>query len=217
MAAGPAKDPQDAARDLTPGEPGVPDAAALTTRILEGLKVIVREDTRENFRRAVTPDDRPWPPLARPRPNGTTHPLWKSGDLMRASTVAGDPRHVEEISGNTLTFGTTHPLAPIHQSGATITPKRAKYLAIPITRDAEKAGSPRAFGRKLFPIVKGGVAKALAETTGKGKNARLVVHYLLRKSVTIPARPFIGIGARLVAKIKAYAAKTGARFFWGTT
>lgn len=215
MAAGPPLDPKDAARELTPGEPGVPDGGALTTKILEGLKVIVREDTRENFQRAVDPDDKPWPPLARPRPNGTTHPLIKSGDLMRASTVAGDPRHVEEISGNTLTFGTTHPLAPIHQGGATIRPQRARNLSIPITREAEKAGSPRAFGRRLFPIVKGGEARALAEATGKGAGARVVVHYLLRKVVKIPARKFIGVGTRLVGKLKAFAAKVGAKFFWG--
>ena len=32
----------------------------------------------------------------------------------------------------------------------------------------------------------------MAERKGKGKKAKIVIHYVLKKEVTVPARPFIG-------------------------
>jgi phage gpG-like protein len=72
--------------------------------------------------------------------------------------------------------------AAIHEFGGTIRPLRAKNLAIPTTKEARKAGSPRSMtDLKWIP--------------GNGRVSYLVnddgVQYVLVKSVQIPARPYL--------------------------
>lgn len=77
----------------------------------------------------------------------------------------------------------------IHNFGGTIVPKKAKFLSIPITKEAKKY-SPRDYPGKLFPLKKNDKLY-LAEK--RGKSERVKVIYQLVKSVKIPARKFLMI------------------------
>jgi hypothetical protein len=71
---------------------------------------------------------------------------------------------------------------------------------MPRTPEALAAGRARNFPRKLFPIVglHGGV---LAERQGRGKAAKVTAHYALARYVVEPARAFVGVSARALAKL----------------
>lgn len=49
-------------------------------------------------------------------------------------------------------------IAHAHEYGATIKPKKGKYLAIPLTKEAQAAGSPRAFSDLRFVNAKDGIS-----------------------------------------------------------
>lgn len=74
--------------------------------------------------------------------------------------------------------------ALIHELGGTIEPKNAKFLAIPVTETARRAGSPRNMSGLAYAQTAKGQPVLLNSESG-------MVHYLLRKSVTIPARPYL--------------------------
>jgi phage gpG-like protein len=164
---------------------------------LKAIRVAAIADVKENFAGGHSPEGAIWAPLkwARLRAgNGSSAPLRDTGKLMGSITGQG-VGHVEQITGTELTIGTNLVNAAIHQYGGTIRPVNAKALAIPRTLDAFRAGSPRNFPRPLF-FGKGPKASYLAETQQKGrgkkKSPTLVIHYLLLKQVTIPARPYLG-------------------------
>ena len=72
--------------------------------------------------------------------------------------------------------------AAIHEFGGTITPKKGQYLAIPKTKEARYAGSPRNMsGLHVVIGSKGGV---LLDENDK-------VQYILTRSATIPAKPYV--------------------------
>lgn len=74
--------------------------------------------------------------------------------------------------------------ALIHELGGVIEPKNTKYLAIPMTPLARKAGSPRNLTNLAFVQSLKGQPMLVDDESGE-------VHYLLRLSVTIPARPYL--------------------------
>ena len=82
-----------------------------------------------------------------------------------------------------IAIGTDLESAPIHEFGGTITPKNAKFLAIPVTEEARQYVSPRNFPRELHFV--------LGKTGGVLLDDNDTAHYLLKKSVTIPARPYM--------------------------
>ena len=91
-----------------------------------------------------------------------------------------------ESTTNSVTVGTNVQYAAIHQFGGVVRAKNGPFLAIPVTPEARKAGSPRNMqGLHVQQTVKGQFVLA---------NDKGVVQYLLRKQVTIPARPFLGVG-----------------------
>lgn len=186
--------PEEAARALE--QMGADFAKNFTQTYLSEAADVIRKDITHNFEKSVSPADIPWLPLKHPRPTGGNIPLVNSGELMRSSTMQGEPGHIEEIQGKTLTFGVRKIQAPLMHYGGTVTPKKAKYLTIPVTEEATHQGA-RNFPRRLFPLLKAGKPVALAEKQG----GSLLIHYLLRKSVTIPARPFMAIGQRLWKKL----------------
>ena len=94
----------------------------------------------------------------------------------------------------------SHPGANVHQFGATIKPKKAKKLAIPVSREGKRAGRPRDFPRKLKWRPTNGQSSLLYEVTGK-RTKKVVVHYILVDEVTVPARPFVGFSDQTIAKI----------------
>jgi len=73
----------------------------------------------------------------------------------------------------------------VHEYGATIRPRRARYLAIPLTEEARRVGSPRAYPSPLFSARSRRGNLLLFRREGRA----IVPVYLLRDSVTIPARP----------------------------
>lgn len=73
--------------------------------------------------------------------------------------------------------------AAIHEFGGTITPKKGQFLAIPVTTAARYAGSPRRFPSRLHAQMAGG-GGALVDENGD-------IQYALKRSVTIPARPYV--------------------------
>jgi HK97 gp10 family phage protein len=73
--------------------------------------------------------------------------------------------------------GTNLEYAAIHEFGGTIVPRKAKFLAIPLTDEARPYGSPRKVPRPLEPRIRG-ASGALVDETG-------VAQYALVKSVTI--------------------------------
>jgi len=82
-------------------------------------------------------------------------------------------------------------IAHAHEYGATIKPKNGKYLAIPLTKEAEAAGSPRVFNNLRFVNTKGGnllMVRDKKKGMGKTKSEAM---FLLVKSVTLPERSFI--------------------------
>ena len=150
-----------------------------------GLEMVAQ--AKERFDSGKAPDGEPWKPLQRPRirSGGNDLPLRDRG-LLAASMSAG-VGHVERQTRDSIEVGTNLEYAATHQYGAVISAKRGKFLAIPLTRESARS-SARNYKGELF-FRKAGSAAFLSESTGSGA---LVNRYLLLKSVTIPARPFMG-------------------------
>ena len=94
--------------------------------------------------------------------------------------------------------------ARLQELGGTVRPVSARYLAIPVGPAKTPAGvsrwaSPRdaGFPLRFVPTRSGGL---LVRDTGKGKARRSVVYYVLRASVTIPARPYLRPAAEAAAQ-----------------
>lgn len=150
------------------------------------LAVAAVAGAKRHFQTSTAPDGTPWAPLKFPRPNGGSKPLLDTGLLMGSLNATFD--------GDTLTLRANGPGAAAHNFGATIRPVNAKFLAIPVTREARKVTGPRAFPRDLFFIKrKAGPGGSLAERVAKGKKkGQVLVHYLLRDHVEVPRREFLG-------------------------
>jgi len=86
----------------------------------------------------------------------------------------------------------TMKIAHAHEYGTTIKPKKASgYLAIPLTKEAEAAGSPREFNDLRFVKAKDGKLLMVRDKRKRGGKTKSEAMYLLVKSVTLPERSFI--------------------------
>lgn len=271
--------PEDAAKQLRRDAARLSDGK-LVEKILNQCRMAMLRDVRENFATVSDPDGRKWPGLKFPRVRGGDRPLIDTGAL-RASIVGKHANHIEEVTQNSVTIGTTRPGANLMQSGGTVKPVNGKALAIPLTKEALRAGSPRRFGKPLVMLWRTGAKSGVlaevdrdAQKATKGEKASSVVvrsqsatarqlarqverirkrmnrtkskagkaklkkqiatlrvkqsrasakaadayrkrqksrdkrkakvltlQYALVKSVTVPARPFVGFGPRLIAKL----------------
>lgn len=160
---------------------------------LKACAVVIRSAIQEGFTKGQSPSGQPWKPLAFARVRGGTKPLLDTNKL-RASI------QVKPEGEDTIRAWTNKIQANLMQHGRTIRPKKGKYLAIPLTRAAQRTGSPRLFGKKLGVKIgaKGGV---MFSTTGKGKRKKETAEYALVKKVTIPARPFLGFSDEALQKV----------------
>lgn len=173
----------------------------LTPTARQALPMLAVAGVKEHFQKQQGPSGETWPPLAHARPRGGTLALLDTGGL-RAS-IQG------RCDADAVVVSTNRPGAAVHQFGATIRPKQAKALAIPVTKQAVRSGSPRQFSGVLKWIPpkrrSGGNKGVLAEVkmTGRGKKKtkKITVHYVLKDSVTIPARPFLGFSESTVQAI----------------
>jgi phage gpG-like protein len=154
------------------------------------FEMIAVGNMRRDMTEGVSPDGTAYAPLRFARPQGGNKPLLNNG-LLRGALSA-------EFAGDAIFLRANSPGANLHQYGGTIVPVRAKALTIPLTREAVRAGGARNFPRPLFVLKRSEDPRggALAERVGKGKRARIVVHYLLRKKVQVEARPYLGISKR---------------------
>jgi len=82
--------------------------------------------------------------------------------------------------------------AAIHEFGRTIRPKKARALAIPVNAAARQAKSPRDLPG-LFMVKRPGRPPLLARSIG-GAHGRLEIFYVLKASVTLPARHWLKRG-----------------------
>lgn len=99
--------------------------------------------------------------------------------LRNSITYAVDQEAGEAYIGTNVVYG------PIHEFGGTIRPKGHPYLAIPI---GNLKGSPREHQGLAFVQSLGGQPLLVDQATGEPQ-------YLLRTSVTIPPRPYLGPAA----------------------
>lgn len=124
-------------------------------------------------------------------PDGSSWPTSR-----RAEQEGGQTLSLTRRLRNSITFyatrdkvvvGTNVRYAAIHQFGGVIRAKNGPFLAIPMTPAARKAGSPRNMPElHVAQTLKG----QFFLVDGKG-----VTQYLLRRQVTIPARPYLGASA----------------------
>ena len=82
-------------------------------------------------------------------------------------------------------------IAHAHEYGATIRPKEKKYLAIPLTKEAETAGTPTVFNDLRFVNAKGGNLLMVRDKKKRNGETKSEAMFLLVKSITLPERSFI--------------------------
>lgn len=175
-----------------------------TTRVLQSLtpqelqpafKVIAAmsvADCKRNIAEQHAPDGTPYIPLAHGRPGGVGSPIPLKDTGLLINSIQGRATPTDVIVSSNMAY------AGVHQFGAVLTPKRAKFLCIPITKMARMAGSPRRFPGKLSPRVNKAKTKGvLIERIGSID----VVHYVMVRSVVVPARPFLGFSPKLITRI----------------
>lgn len=166
------------------------------------IGTVMQADVRQRFQTSTDPDGRAWKPLKHPRPQGGSKPLLNTGQLRNSIVPAIRP------DGGAV--GTNHVAARLHNNGGLIKPKKGKALAIPVTKEAARVGSPRRFKRgELFMIPsKGKSIGRLATRDGRG---RVVTQFLLVKQVRIPARRFAGLSAQGRAAVGAIVGELAAK------
>lgn len=141
------------------------------------LVQIVVSDVKSRFLTSTAPDGRQWKPLKYARPRGPGQPLLDTGALMASITGTFD--------ATSVTVGTNRPGAALHQFGGTVRPKKGKFLTVPLTPAAVRAGSPRMMtGTAAVPL--------FARMVG----GRWVGHFLCVRKAEVPARPFLGLSRR---------------------
>ncbi len=146
------------------------------------ISQVMTSDVKDRFATGTSPDGTPWRGLAHPRPQGGDQPLRNTG-VMWASIHGG-------YDANSAWVATTHPGAATHNFGAIIRGK-GKMLAIPLTVQAVRAGSPRRWNGpplRFMPTRRG--RRFLLYTDVGGVR---VGQYLLVDEVRIPQRRFMGL------------------------
>lgn len=192
------------------------DLPAAVPGFLRACGPMIGGALKRDMTAGVSPDGTPFAPLKFPRARGGTKPLIDQG-FLRAS-LEGGANHVERVEGSTLYVGTNRVGSSLMQDGGTVVAASGRALSIPMTPEAARAGSPRSFPRKLFLMwfTKSGGLFEVAETMRKkrsksGSSSRvadkkpLTMQYLLVKKVVVPARPFVGFGAKLVDRLVKFA------------
>lgn len=161
------------ARAGGPLAPPIDPRQPLDARTGAEVVQILVSDVKRRFLTGTAPDGQKWRPLKYARPRGGNQPLRDTGRLMNS--------FVGRVAGDAVVVGTAHPAAALHQSGGVVRPKKGKFLAVPLTKEAVRAGSPRRLkGSAKVPL--------FARKVG----GKWVGHFLLVKKAAVPARPFLG-------------------------
>jgi phage gpG-like protein len=181
-----------AQQQLGPLAPPVKAGGPLSDEVQRVIRQIGVSDIKRRFMTATTPEGVAWKPLKYGRPGGGNRPLQDTGRLMASiSSRSG--------AGEIVWF-TNAPGAALQNFGGTVVPKKGKFLAIPLTREARRAGSPRRMtGTEQVPLFARRVA------------GRLVGHFLLVKKAVVPARVYMGLSRQALSAIAAAVAEDAAR------
>jgi len=139
------------------------------------LAADMQRSVHRNFRDGGRP--LPWPPSRRAMETGKKT-LIDQGLLL-------DSVHRQGKGYQAVVF-TRDKRAFIHEYGGTIVPRNAKALTIPIAAEA-RGRRARSFA-DTFLLTRDGKAPLIMQTQSDGSVKPL---YVLLKSVTLPARPFI--------------------------
>jgi len=123
------------------------------------------------------------------RPSVPGQPPGRTNDLLYngLSSTKGD-----KLVATIYTSGVAY--ARIQEYGGIIKAKSSKYLTIPLNDQAarmrETASTLRSLNLIFVPGKDRGVA-FLAQTKGRGKNAKSTLMFMLKPTVRLPARPFL--------------------------
>ncbi len=131
--------------------------------LLEGIGVLVTRDIKARIRGG----------LVRPPTNKSGTTLVKSAKLINSLHY--------QVVGDKVLVGTNLAYARIQHEGGTIVPRQAKFLAIPLCPEAS-VRRPREFADTF-------IAKGVIFQKIEGKEPRAL--YVLKRSVKIPARPYL--------------------------
>jgi phage gpG-like protein len=174
----------------------------------EGLTVagvVLQQSSARAFRTQSDPaTGTPWRPTSGltlgSRPGGGQDgKTLQDTNLLFKSVVSAKPM----VEKDSVSISTNRPGANVHQTGrpAIIRPKRSKLLAIPMTREARKAGGASQFwrraeqsGRQVW-IQKAKSGKLYIFATVSANNADFAPMFALKPFVKTVARPFIGTNA----------------------
>jgi phage gpG-like protein len=123
------------------------------------------------------------------RPSNQGYPPNRNSGLLynAISSTKG-----ENLSASVYTSGVAY--ARIQEFGGIIKAKSSKYLTIPLNDQAarmrERTSTLRSLNLTFVPGKHRGVA-FLAQTKGRGKNAKSTLMFMLKPTVRLPARPYL--------------------------
>lgn len=163
--------------------------------LAKAIGVILVAGVRRRFQQAAA-----GPRLKRPRPGGGDKPLLDTGVLRNSYTARVEP--------DGASVGSALPQARLHEFGGTVRAKRTKYLALPLTVQAKRAGSPRRIPHLRFRPFRDKPGGVLYRDDGRGRRTD---HFLLVPEVTVPARPRVAADAADRRAIDEVAAAFGFR------
>lgn len=147
---------------------------------MQSMARVLKTGAQMRFRSGKAPDGTAWQKSRRAaEEGGQTLSLTRR---LRNSITSNYSRTNAEVGTNVL-------YAAIHQFGGVIRAKKGPFLSIPVTPQARELGSPTrwpAGALKVWQTEKGQFVM------GDDKGT---VHYLLRRQVNMPARPFLGVSA----------------------
>lgn len=147
--------------------------------------------------------NRTWSPR-RKNPSGQAGRLnRRSGRLMKSLRVRVFPgsKTIEQVAGE---IGTQSPYAGVHEYGATIRPKRSKYLAIPLPAALDSRGVPKRRGPRSWKntfVAKSKAGNLIIFQRRRGVKG-IIPLYVLKKEVTIPPR--LGLGDTITRGIPVF-------------
>lgn len=156
------------------------------TKPFKVCEVMLESETKKNFEGGHSPDGTAWLPLKKPRTRtkgmgaGSDLPLRDKGLLMGSVTAGAGSGAIREIGPHELLFGSGLEYAAIQNFGGTVNiPARTTHIL----------AAPKDLRRKKSRILFAKKTTANMEKRG----ARSYIAKVGAYSVTIPARPFLGI------------------------
>ena len=138
-------------------------------------------------------------------PDGTKWPSRKIDGGIRhlaKSDIRKTLHTTTEMGGLVARIGTPSVYGAIHQFGGTIKPKKAQWLTIPVSKKARHKRA-RDIGGVVF--IKTNPSTALL-VKPKKRGTGFVIFYVLKKSVTIPAAPYLGATREEISLLGNYVA-----------